>query len=220
MTANIEGARQAEAPGAMIWRAPGGPPQPRPASRHRDAILIVILLAAAARSARLAEAASAQIARIPDGPLPSRPVSPQRAAILIVAALAAEADLAAVAMVAIVLAAIRGLVRDSQVIPDVLTWYLGPAPAWVIRRRNRRRLRRQMLDAPARLGIFMPAGNPIGRDARTSDCRSQMHLDELWSPGAEGRDGADTSARMGAGPEPVNLFGTSGSVNAGCGVLL
>jgi len=33
--------------------------------------------------------------------------------------------------------------------PDVLTWYFGPAPAWYIRRRNRRRLRRQMLDAPA-----------------------------------------------------------------------
>ena len=77
MTVSIEGARQAEAPGAVIWRVPGGPPQPRPASRRRDAILIVILLAAAARSARLAEAASAQISRVPDDLLPSRPVSRQ-----------------------------------------------------------------------------------------------------------------------------------------------
>jgi len=55
--ANIEVARQAEAPGAMIWRVPDGPSRPRPASRGRAAILIVILLAAAARSARLAEVA-------------------------------------------------------------------------------------------------------------------------------------------------------------------
>jgi hypothetical protein len=149
MAASIEGARQAEAPGAVIWRVPGGPPQPRPASRHRDAILIVILLAAAARSARLAEAAGAQISRVPDDLLPSRPVSRQRAAILIVVTLAGAADLVPVALSLIALAAIRDLVRDSQVIPDVLTWYFGPAPAWYIRRRNRRRLRRQMLDAPA-----------------------------------------------------------------------
>ena len=54
MTASIEVARQAEAPGALISRGPGQPQQPRPASRQRDAILIVIVLAAAARSARQA----------------------------------------------------------------------------------------------------------------------------------------------------------------------
>jgi hypothetical protein len=149
MTANIEVARQAEAPGTMIWRAPGGPPRPRPASRGRAAILIVILLAAAVRSARMAQAAGAQISRVPAEPLPSRPVSRQRAVILVLVMLAGAADLAPVALSAIALAAIRGLVRDSQVIPNVLTWYFGPAPAWYIRRRNRRRLRRQMLDAPA-----------------------------------------------------------------------
>ncbi|HTQ89640.1 MAG TPA: hypothetical protein VMK84_09125 [Streptosporangiaceae bacterium] len=146
MTADIEVARQAEAAGAVTSRGPGEPP-PRPARRQRDVILIVILLAAAARSARLAKVAGAQISRVPDGP--PQPASRQRAAILIVVALAAEADLAAVAMVAIVLAAIRDLVRDSQVIPHMLTWYFGPAPAWYIRRRNRRHLRQQMLDAPA-----------------------------------------------------------------------
>ena len=46
MTASIEVARQAEAPGALISRGPGQPQQPRPASRQRDAILIVIVLAA------------------------------------------------------------------------------------------------------------------------------------------------------------------------------
>jgi hypothetical protein len=105
MTADIEVARQAEAPGTVISRGPGQPPPPRTASRQRDAILIVILLAAAA-------------------------------------------DLAPVIMVAIVLAAIRDLMRDSQVIPRTLTWYFGSAPAWYIRRRNRRHLRQQMLDAP------------------------------------------------------------------------
>jgi len=51
MTASIEVARQAEAPGALISRGPGQPQQPRPASRRRDAILIVIMLAAAANLA-------------------------------------------------------------------------------------------------------------------------------------------------------------------------
>jgi hypothetical protein len=148
MTASIEVARQAGAPGAVISRGPGEPP-PRSARRQRDAILIVILLAAAARSARLAKVAGAQISRVPDGPPQPRPASRQRAAILTVVALAAEAALAAVAMAAIVLAAIRDLVRDNQVIPHALTWYFGPAPAWYIRRRNRRHLRQQMLDAPA-----------------------------------------------------------------------
>jgi len=41
MTASIEVARQAEAPGALISRGPGASLQPRPASRQRDAILIV-----------------------------------------------------------------------------------------------------------------------------------------------------------------------------------
>jgi len=116
MTASIDVARPAKAPGAMISRGPGQlrPPRPaRPARRQRDAILIVILLAAAARSARLAKAAGAQISAVPDGP-PPQPVSRQRAAILIVVALAAEADLAAVAMVAIVLAAIRDLISAGQ----------------------------------------------------------------------------------------------------------
>ena len=46
MTASIEVARQAEAPGALISRGPGASLQPRPASRQRDAILIVIVPAA------------------------------------------------------------------------------------------------------------------------------------------------------------------------------
>jgi hypothetical protein len=119
MTATIEVARQAEAPGAVVSRGPGGPPQPRWASRQRDIILIVTLLAAAARSARRAEAASAQISRGPRG-LP-RPASRQRAAILIVSLLAAEVNVAPLVMSAIMLAAIRRLVRDNQVIPRVLT---------------------------------------------------------------------------------------------------
>jgi uncharacterized protein YjiS (DUF1127 family) len=147
MTATIEVARQAEAPGAVVSGSPGGPPRPRWASRQRDIILIVTLLAAAARSARRAEAASAQISRGPGG-LP-QPASRQRAAILIVSLLAAEVNLAPLVMSAIMLAAIRRLVRDNQVIPRVLTWYFGPVPAWVRRRRNRRYLRQQMLDAPA-----------------------------------------------------------------------
>ena len=145
---NVEVARQAEAPDAVARRVPGGPPRARSARRQRDVILIVILLAAAVRSARLAEAAGAQISRAPDRPPQSRPVSRQRAAILIVAALAAETDLAAVVTVAIMLAAIRGLVQDNQVIPHVLSWYFGPAPGWYTRRQKRRHLRQQMLDAP------------------------------------------------------------------------
>ena len=69
--------------------------------------------------------------------------------ILIVAMLAVKAQLAPVALVAIVLAAIRDLVRDSQVIPHALSWYFGPAPAWYTRRQKRRHLRQQMLDAPS-----------------------------------------------------------------------
>src|SRR5271165_3690785 len=125
MTANVEVARHAEVPGAVIRRGPGGPLPPR-----------------------LAKVAAAQISRIPDGPPQPRPASRQRAAILIVAMLTVKAELAPVAVFAIVLAAIRGLVRDSQVIPHALSWYLGPAPAWYIRRQNRRHLRQQMLDAP------------------------------------------------------------------------
>ena len=185
MTADIEVARQAEAAGAVTSRGPGEPP-PRPTRRQRDAILIVILLAAAARSARLAKVAGAQISRVPDGP--PQPASRQRAAILIVVALAAEADLAAVAMVAIVLAAIRDLVRDSQVIPRTLSWYFGPVSTWHMRRLRRRYLRQQMLDAPARLRTFGPAGNPVSNDARTMDRRSQMRPDGPWSPGTERRD--------------------------------
>jgi hypothetical protein len=107
MTANVEAARQPEAPGAVISRGPAEPLQPSPTSRQRDAILIVIVLAAAANLARH------------------------------------------VAVFVIVLAAIRGLVRDSKVIPRAFTWYLGPAPAWYIRRRNRRYLRQQILGAPS-----------------------------------------------------------------------
>jgi len=163
MAANVEVARHAGAPGTVAWPGLGGPLPPRPASCQRDAILIVILLAAAARSARLAKAAGGAISRVPDGVPPPRPVSRQRAVILIVVALAAGTAPAAVAMVAITLAAIRDLVRDSEVIPHALTWYFGPPPAWYRRRRNRRHLRQQMLDTPARLGIFMSAGNSIGR---------------------------------------------------------
>jgi hypothetical protein len=100
MTANIEGARRAEAPGAVIWRVQGGPPQPRPASRHRDAILIVVTLAGAA-------------------------------------------DLVPVALSLIALAAIRALVRDSQIVPRALSWYFGPVSTWHIRRLKRRYLRQQ-----------------------------------------------------------------------------
>ena len=158
MTAGIEVARHAEAPGVQISRVPDDPPQPRPASLQRDAILIVILLSAAANLA---------------------------------------AKLAPVALFAIVLAASRGLVRDSQVIPRALTWYFGPAPAWVRRRRNRRNLRQQMLDAPARLGVFMPTGNPIDGDARTMDRQSQMRLDEPWWPACSGRRAEDNRREPG-----------------------
>jgi hypothetical protein len=184
MTASIDVARPAKAPGAVISRGPGQPLPPRAARRQRDAILIVILLAAAARSARLAKAAGAQISPVPDGP-PPQPVSRQRAAILIVVALAAEADLAAVAMVAVVLAAIRELVRDSQVIPRTLSWYFGPVSTWHMRRLRRRYLHQQMLDAPVRLSTFGAAGNPISNGARTMDRRSQMRLDGPWSPGTD-----------------------------------
>jgi hypothetical protein len=61
MTAHLEVARQARAPGAVISRGPSKPVQRRPASRQRAAILIVIFLPAAARSARLAEAPGAMI---------------------------------------------------------------------------------------------------------------------------------------------------------------
>ncbi len=147
MTVNVEVTRQAEAPGAVAWRILAGPPRSPSARRQRDVILIVILLAAAVRSARLAKAAGAQISRVPDRPPQSRPVSRQRAVILIVALLAVKAELAPMAMFAIVLAAIRGLVRDNEVIPRMLSWYFGPAPAWYVRRRKRRHLRQQMLDA-------------------------------------------------------------------------
>jgi hypothetical protein len=147
LTAGSEVARQAEAPGTVISRGPGQPLPPRTASRQRDAILIVILLATAARSAQQAKAVGVLISRGPGQP-PPRTASCQRDAILIVVVLAAAAKAAPVAMFAIVLAAIGGLVRDNLVIPRVLTWYFGPAPAWYIRRRNRRYLRQQMLDAP------------------------------------------------------------------------
>ncbi|GEM_PF-7002256 len=75
-----------------------------------------------------------------------RPASRQRVAILILAMLAVKAEVAPVALFTIVLAAIRGLLRDSEVIPHALSWYFGPAPAWYIRRRNRRYLRQHMLD--------------------------------------------------------------------------
>ncbi len=97
MAANIEVARQAEAPGAAISRVPGGTWQPRQANRQQEVILIVILLSAAANLA---------------------------------------ANLAPVALFAIVLAASRGLVRDSQVIPRTLTWYFGSVPDGAARRRS------------------------------------------------------------------------------------
>jgi hypothetical protein len=85
MTANVEVARQAEAPGAVISRGPGEPLKPRQTRRQRDAILIVTLLAAAANLAL------------------------QQGATFV-----------------IVLAAIRGLVRESQPIRRALSWYFGP----------------------------------------------------------------------------------------------
>jgi hypothetical protein len=100
MTAGIEVARHAEAPGTVISRGPGQPP-PRTASRQRDAILIVILLAA-----------------------------------------------------------IGGLVRDNLVIPRVLTWYFGPAPAWYIRRRKPALSASANARRAHRLGTFVPPRNP------------------------------------------------------------
>jgi hypothetical protein len=136
MTANIEAARQAEAPGAVISPGPGEALQPRQARRQRDAILIMILLAAAARSARQVEAAGALIRRGPGGPLQPRPASRQRDAIVIVIVLAAAANLALQqgAAFVIVLAAIRGLVNESRPVRRALSWYLGPVSAWRIQR--------------------------------------------------------------------------------------
>jgi hypothetical protein len=136
MTANIEAARQPEAPGAVISRGPGEPLPPRQARRQRDAILIMILLAAAARSARQVEAAGALIRRGPGEPLQPRSASRQRDAIVIVIVLAAAANLALQqgATFVMVLAAIRGLVHESRPIRRALSWYLGPASAWRIQR--------------------------------------------------------------------------------------
>jgi len=127
MTANVEATRPAEAPGAVISRGPGEPLQPRQKSRQRDAILIVILLAAAARSTRQIEAAGALISRGP-GEQP-RSASRQRDAILIVIVLAAVANRALLrgAMFVIVLAAIRDLVNEGRPVRRALSWYLGPA---------------------------------------------------------------------------------------------
>ena len=138
MAANAGFARQAEAPGAVISRGPSGPLQSRSASRQRDAIRIVILLAEAARVARPAEAPGAVISRGPSGPLQSRSASRQRDLIVILFVLAAAARVAHkhVIVFVIVLAAVRGLVRDSQVMPRALTWLLGPAPAWYERRKS------------------------------------------------------------------------------------
>ncbi len=53
MRANVGFTRQAgAAPGAVISGGPGRPAQPRSASRQRDAILIVTVLAVAVRVAR------------------------------------------------------------------------------------------------------------------------------------------------------------------------
>jgi hypothetical protein len=95
MAANAGFARPAEAPGAVISRGPSGPLQSRSASRQRDLIVILFVLAAAARVAHKH-----------------------------------------VIVFVIVLAAVRGLVRDSQVMPRALTWLLGPAPAWYERRKS------------------------------------------------------------------------------------
>jgi len=140
MTANVEAARQPEAPGALISRGPAEPSQPSPTSRQRDAILIV---------------------------------------------LAAAANLAQhVAVFVIVLAAIRGLVRDSKVIPRALTWYFGPAPpgtygggigAICVSKGSARPVVRYL----------RARGNPIGRGARTMDRESQICLYGPWSPGAQ-----------------------------------
>ena len=127
MTANVEAARRAEAPGTVISRGPGEPLQRRQKSRQRDAILIVILLAAVARSARQVEAAGALIRRGPGEPLQPRPASRQRDAILIVLAAVANRALLRGAMFVIVLAAIRRLVNEGRPVRRALSWYLGPA---------------------------------------------------------------------------------------------
>ncbi len=98
--------------------------------------------------ARQAETPGAPISRGPGASLQPRSASRQRDVIVIVLAAAANLALQQGAIFAIMLAAIRSPVRDSQVIPRVLTWYFGPAPAWYIRRRNRRYLRQQMPGAP------------------------------------------------------------------------
>lgn len=138
MTVNVEAARRAAAPGAVISRGPGEPLQPRSASRQRDAILIVILLAAAARSARQAAAAGVLISRGPGEPRQPRPASRQRDAIVIVIVLAAAANLAQQqgATFVIVLAAIRGLVRESRPVRRALSWYLRPVSTWHVQRQK------------------------------------------------------------------------------------
>ncbi|MGO8887271.1 MAG: hypothetical protein ACLQDY_21445 [Streptosporangiaceae bacterium] len=150
MTANVEVARQAEAPGAVISRGPGEPLQPRQTRRQRDAILIMILLAAAARSARQVEAPDGLIRPGPGGVLQPRPASRQRDAILIVTLLAAAANLALQqgATFVIVLAAVRGLVREGQPIRRALSWYFRPVSTGHRQGLKRRYLRQQMLDAP------------------------------------------------------------------------
>jgi hypothetical protein len=149
MTANVEvaGSLGRRAPRS---RASGEPSQPRPTSRQRDVILIMILLAAAALSAQQADPAGAVISRGPGEPLQPRPSSRQGQAILIVIVLAAAANLAqGAAVFVIALAAIRGLVRDNQLIPRLLSWYFGSPPAWYMRRRNQRRLGQQGSTAPS-----------------------------------------------------------------------
>ena len=129
MTANVEATRPAEAPGAVISRGPDEPLQPRHKSRQRDAILIAILLAAAARSARQIEAAGATISRGPGEPLKPKSAGRQRDAILSVIVLAAVADRALLrgAVFVIVLAAIRALVNESRPVRRTLSWYFRHA---------------------------------------------------------------------------------------------
>ena len=136
-------------PGPIMPGSGGKGPKVHPTSYPSSGPVIVILMAAAARSAREAAAARAVI---PRGPGEPRPASRQRDAIVIMVVLAGAASLAAqhVAMFAIVLAAIRVLVRDSQVIPHALTWLLGPAPDWY-KRRNLRYQRQQRLGERGRL---------------------------------------------------------------------
>ena len=89
--------------------------------------------------------ANIEVVRQPPRP---RPASRHRDAILTVVLLAGAADLVPVALSVIALAAIRALVRDSQIFPRTLSWYFGPVSTWHVRRLKRRYLRRQMLDAP------------------------------------------------------------------------